>query len=105
MRVAAEKLMLAPEFFTLLNGNGHTTCYLGGTFPNQVTHYAALLLLLVADCVHLDVLRRLVARPAAAHQLDGARVEGGQDRTQRREFRTSAAPRKKLNNFEIGKLN
>ena len=41
----------------------------------------------VADGVDLDVLRRVVAGPAAAHQHDGARVEGGQDRAQRRELR------------------
>ena len=41
---------------------------------------------LVADGVDLDVLRGVVARPAAAHQHEGARVEGGQDRTQGREL-------------------
>ena len=45
---------------------------------------------LFADGVDLDVLRSVVARPAAAHQHDGARVEGGQDRAQGREFMIAA---------------
>ena len=55
---------------------------------------------LVADGVNLDVLRGVVARPTAAHQHDGARVEGGQDRTQGRELIIQGATKLKQNWLE-----